>query len=202
MEYNILQHNVAYLPDGSYFTNIGTDGEILLWRDVECHSSSATTVTDALDSSTGTTIQLLPAKFLGEDQMKGPIVTSIDRSKASSLLNNTLYDSTSYVFIGSSCNIYPYRVSQEGGGRPDIVLRGHLTKVTSLAVQCVGHHHQRIWCGSADCMILSWGFQAKRERNNKVSHLNYSYRGYDASRHRKASHSSDKEDQDLWSDDD
>jgi len=199
--------NVAYSPDGSYLTTIGTDGEILLWKDVECHSSSAAMVTDALDNSTGTTKQLLPAKFLGEDQMKGPVVTSIDRSKApllltaSSSLNNMLYDSTSYVWIGSGCNIYRYRVSQVGG-RPDIVLRGHLTTVTSLAVQCVGHHHQRIWSGSADGMILSWGYQAKRERNNKVPHLNYSYQGYDASRRRKASHSSDQEDQDLWSDDD
>jgi hypothetical protein len=151
-------------------------------------------------------MQLLPSKFLGEDQMKGPVVTSIDRSKtpllltASSSLNNTLYDSTSYLWIGSSCNIYRYRVSQEGG-RPDIVLRGHLTTVTSITVQCVGHHHQRIWSGSADGMILSWGYQTKRERN-KVPHLRYSYRGYDATRSRKASHSSDQEDQDLWSDDD
>jgi len=143
--------NVAYSIHGQYLATVGTDRKLHIWK----NSSSANETTTGRTSSSSRI--RLPLHFLGEQFLEGPA-----NHIGPTPLVWTISNNDSYIWIGSrdNGNILRYKlVEDEGGGRPQWVLKGNLTSVQSLALRNVGGQEEctQIWSGSADGMILGWG---------------------------------------------
>jgi len=140
--YNHVQHQglkshraghvagLAFFSSGHYLCSVGgLDGELLLW-----------------DLCSGS---LLPSKF----QIPGNLPAGLPKQRWSALCveGSGYTDScskSSTIWIGRKDHIYGFPTE---GGMPQI-LKGHLTKVTSLA-----RMRNKLLSGSNDGMILGWG---------------------------------------------
>ena len=188
--------NIAYTPCGQYLTSVGTDGKLLVWKDAgRCTSHE--------NGNNGIHMYPLPVYFLGEQHMHGP---ANRRGLTPLLVTSFGTTSSTFIWVGNSQGtILRYNLLQEGG-RPDTVLKGHLTSVGSLAVQYqLGMG--RIWSGSADGMILGWGYvgadDSRRKKNNRERKSSW-WHGVGGSYGRTMAGNGQRndtnEDQDCWDD--
>ena len=160
--YNHLQSNyikshslghvsgLSFFPDNpQYLASVGgIDGELIVW-----------------DLKTSGGPCRLPTMFMSPDGRQRAAASRRSRRSPIQVCNA---GNDTMIWVGSNHSIYGYSVFENGGGPPKQVLNGHLNSVT-----CLEQYDRKLFSGSNDGMILTWGnYKKNTSRNNEAKTSN------------------------------
>lgn len=166
--------SLSLTPDGTTLVSTGRDRRVTVW-DVQ-HAILCQ-------------YRPLPTAFLGPDESNShPIDANAKRFVAATIVQAGSSGTATLWLSGPGCQLLGYGVNGPGG-RPDVVLSGHLDAIRSIVCH---ENAMRLYTGGDDGMILAWGcpgigkaddsldyFARARQRRRQIRHSTRSNQGVD-----------------------